>query len=134
MHEHGRDPAHAPRQTDVARIVDVTGIERRLVNRRLSVRYLVEQKDCEVGGDQRDVDDREPARRNAIGVGDHAKSFRKSPPRSQPRRAADAARLGMSAAPSTSASPTILSLVFNRVHRRAVVVAHNNVGATTVYG
>jgi hypothetical protein len=51
---------------EVAGTIHIAGIERRLVHRRVTVRQFVEQKDREVGDDQRDVDNREPAGRNAI--------------------------------------------------------------------
>ena len=75
VHEHGRDPADTPRYAQVAGAIDIARIKRRSVNRRIPIRQLVEQKDREVRDDQRDVDDREPAGRNAIGERDHATRF-----------------------------------------------------------
>ena len=51
-------------------------IERRPGNRRFPVQQFVEQPHREVGSDERSVDDREPAGRNAVGVRDHPGSFR----------------------------------------------------------
>ena len=45
--------------------------ERRLADRRVGVGQLVEEEHREVGGDQGDVDDREPAGRYAIRVGNY---------------------------------------------------------------
>jgi len=60
----------------------IARIERRLVDRRIPVGQLVEQEDREVGDDQRDVDPREPAGRNVIGVRDHGvTAFPLCPPR-----------------------------------------------------
>ena len=42
-----------------------------MADRRIKVRQFVEQKDREVRGDQRDIDEREPLGWNAVGVRDH---------------------------------------------------------------
>jgi hypothetical protein len=75
MQKHGGDPTDAPRYTQVAGIGDITRIERCVINRRLAVRYFIEQKDREVRDDQRDVNDRKPTCRNAVRVRDHTNSF-----------------------------------------------------------
>jgi hypothetical protein len=76
MQEHRRNPANTPRVTHVAGIVDIACIKRGLLDRRLRIRQFVEHKDCEVGGDQRDINPGEPAGRNGIGLRDHAGRFR----------------------------------------------------------
>ena len=76
----GISPVPRTRQPASCCPISIARVERRLVNRRLPVRLLVEQKDREVGDDQRDIGDREPAGRNAIGVRDHASSRREPSP------------------------------------------------------
>src|SRR5580693_3656753 len=75
MHEHGRDPANAPWYAQVAGVIDITRIERCLINRRGPVWQFVEQKDCEVGDDQRDIDPWEPTGLNAVRNRNHASSL-----------------------------------------------------------
>src|SRR6478752_5491082 len=106
MHEHGRDPSDTPRDAQVAGVVDVARVERRLVDRRLPVGQFVEQKDREVGDDQRDIDDREPAGRNAIGVRDHASPCREPSPAQVAARAAISAGDRRGPPPSARPAPT----------------------------
>ena len=53
------------------RAVDRARVERRVVDGRVQVRELVEDPDREVGGDQRDVDDREAPGAQAVGEREH---------------------------------------------------------------
>ena len=62
---HGSGPWQAP--------VDRARIERRVRDRRVEVRQLVEDPDGEVRGDERDVDEREAPRGDAVGERDHGR-------------------------------------------------------------
>src|SRR5204862_7451030 len=71
VHEDRGQPAEAPGLGAVARAVDGARVERGVEDRRAQVRQLVEDPHREVGREERDVDDREAPRRDAVGERDH---------------------------------------------------------------
>ena len=75
VQEHRGDPAVAPRLGALARAVDGAGIERGVEDRVVEVGQLVEEPDREVGDDDRDVDEGEAPRRNAIRERKHVREY-----------------------------------------------------------
>jgi len=66
VQEHRGEPADAPRLRCVTGGVDRARIEGRVVDRGAEVGELEEDPDTEVGDDQRNVDEREAAGRDAV--------------------------------------------------------------------